>query len=149
GNTRKEPSTSGCTSGGVLFALAYAPAVPTTCTPPTTLSPSVVADGLKVCDPATDSSCPNQYTPDINSGTHCPLPLDSTTCNTQQGAVLPSGFVNLSLSANATAGGGSSTTAMTTAQTSSSSNSGIPFQVDTFNDDGEQGATLGSSIFAL
>jgi hypothetical protein len=139
GGTRIEPSTSGCfapgtssggTNGGVLYDLAYSPAVTgTTCVP----GQNPVADDLTLS----------------TNGVACSS-IDPTTCTSQQGAVLLSGFVNLSLAATATAGGGSSSAAISTAQTNSStSKSGIPFQVDTFGGGGEGNATIGSVIFAL
>jgi hypothetical protein len=140
GGPRTEPSTSGCfgqgisyggqanTNGGALYDLAYAPAVPTTCTP--AMNP--VAENLT-----------------LSGGSPCGS-IDPTQCTTQQGAVLLSGFVNLSLAATATAGGGSFTAATATAQTQgSNSKGGIPFTVDSSNGGGETGATIGSVIFAL
>jgi hypothetical protein len=144
GGPRIEPSTSGCfapgtayggqlnSNGGMLYDLAYPAAVPTTCIP--ALNP--YADNLTLA----------------TNGTAC-TSIDPTMCTTQQGAVLLSGFINLTLAATATAGGVDSATTAATANNQSASgsskSSGIPFQVDTFNAGGESGATLQSVIFAL
>jgi hypothetical protein len=142
GTSRTEASTSGCsppgitsggqpnTNGGLLYDLAYAPAVPVTCVPAMT----AVADDLT-----------------LSGGVPC-TSIDPASCSTQQGAVLLSGFVNLSLAATATAGGGGGSATAATANStigSGNPNGPIPFRVDTFGGGGESGATIGSVIFAL
>jgi hypothetical protein len=145
---RTEASTAGCsgpgsstggTNGGLLYDLANPSAIPANPVVPCTPAMTATVGNLKR-DAAVGTD-----------GTACAA-LDST-CTSEQGAALLSGFINMTLATSATAGGGASTSAAISTASSPSGGStggsggGTQFRINTVAGTGEPSTATSTPSF--